>query len=335
MLGQSAGGFKSLNFPGRFSAPSGSASAFGLSAFGLPSSLNSSVNRPSPYGSSLAEPVSIEPVSIEPIDLDIESSQQASGTADYFDDTWQLAPDGLIYHSYLAGLRESRIGNQWISEKDDGSLWDVSLGGRVGLLRYGTLDSLEPEGWQLDIEGAAFPRLDPRNNMDLRSVDFRFGIPLTYGRGPWQLKLAYYHLSSHLGDEYIFRNNITTRFNYSRDAFVLGGSYYLNSNVRLYAEADWAFYSDVSEPWAFQFGAEYSPRHYSGWHGTPFFAVNAHLREEVNFSGNVVVQAGWQWRGQSGHLVRTGFQYYNGLSNQYSFFNQAEEQIGGGIWYDF
>ena len=29
----------------------------------------------------------------------------------------------------------------------------------VGLLRYGAPGAANPEGWQLDIEGAAFPRL--------------------------------------------------------------------------------------------------------------------------------------------------------------------------------
>ena len=30
-----------------------------------------------------------------------------------------------------------------------------------------------------------------------------------------------------------------------------------------------------------------------------------------------------------------GFHYYNGLSDQYSFYRNFEQQIGGGMWYDF
>ena len=273
---------------------------------------------------------------VKPITFDHQpNAVQEYEFASCCDHSWQGMPDGLIYRSYLAGTRESRIGNQWINEKSDRSLWDATLGGRIGLLRYGTTNNLQPEGWQLDIEGAAFPRLDPNNDMDLTSVDFRFGVPLTYGQGPWQVKMAYYHLSSHLGDEYVFRNNITTRYNYSRDAIVLGGSYYIGSDVRVYGEVDWAFHSDVSEPWAFQFGVEYSSRYPTGWRGSPFLAINVHLRQEIDFSGNMVLQTGWQWRGQSGHLLRAGLHYHNGLSNQYSFFNQFEEQLGGGLWYDF
>ena len=64
--------------------------------------------------------------------------------------------------------------------------------------------------------------------------------------------------------------------------------------------------------------------------------MNGHLREELNYSGNFTLQTGWAWRGdRSSHLLRAGFHYYNGLSNQYSFFRQFEQQIGGGVWYDY
>ena len=35
------------------------------------------------------------------------------------------------------------------------------------------------------------------------------------------------------------------------------------------------------------------------------------------------------------HLLRLGVQYYNGKSSQYSFYDEFEEQLGFGIWYDF
>ncbi|RMF87893.1 MAG: DUF1207 domain-containing protein, partial [Planctomycetota bacterium] len=173
---------------------------------------------------------------------------------------WQLLPSGLIYRSYIAGPREPRFGSQWIHEKDKNWLWDVALGGRVGLLRYGTLNPLWPEGIQLDIEGAAFPRLDLENERDLVTSDFRFGIPLTWRRGRLETKLAYVHLSSHLGDEYWVRYPTRVRRNYVRDSIVLGAGIRPNEDVRLYAEADWAFYDDGgANPWEFQFGIEYAP----------------------------------------------------------------------------
>ena len=69
--------------------------------------------------------------------------------------------------------------------------------------------------------------------------------------------------------------------------------------------------------------------------GAPFFAINGHLREVNDFGGNMTVQTGWHWRGRTGHLLRIGMQYFNGMSEQGEFYNQFEEQFGGGLWYDF
>jgi hypothetical protein len=30
-----------------------------------------------------------------------------------------------------------------------------------------------------------------------------------------------------------------------------------------------------------------------------------------------------------------GLHYYNGMSSQFTFYNQFEEQMGVGMWYDF
>ncbi len=251
--------------------------------------------------------------------------------------TWQLLPDGLLYKSYLAGEKEPRFGSAWLHEKDRGWIWDVSLGGRAGILRYGTQDAVSPEGWQLDIAGAAFPRLDSEENDDLESADFRFDVPLTWSQGPFAVKFGYYHLSSHVGDEFLARNPGFRRINYVRDSALLGLSVDLTGDVRAYAEVGWAFSVDGgAEPWEFQFGVDYSPMVATGLYGAPFLAVNAHLREEVDFGGSLNLMAGWQWRGrESDNLLRFGLQYFNGKTSQYAFFNEHEELIGLGLWYDF
>jgi hypothetical protein len=250
--------------------------------------------------------------------------------------TWQILPDGLMYDAYLASGRESRFASHWFYERDQGWLWDSTLGGHVGLLRYGTQDILWPEGWQLDVEGAAFPRLTLEEHRDLVSVDFRIGVPLTFRQGPWEGKFAYYHLSSHLGDEYKESHPEVMRINYSRDALVLGLAWRPTMDLRLYAEAGYGFYIDGgTEPWEFQFGIDYSPANPSGICGAPFFAVNTRIREEVDFGGNFTVETGWQWRGETGKLFRWGFYYFNGMSDQYTFFREFEEHLGVGLWYDY
>lgn len=248
---------------------------------------------------------------------------------------WHLLPQGLIYRSYLAGEKESRLRSFWYNERGR-NLWDLTLGGNVGLIRYGTQGDARPEGWQLGLEGAGIVRLDVDENRDVDSDDFRGGIPITWGDSIYQVKIAYYHLSSHLGDEYLIKHPNYDRLNYSRDCLVWGHSVYTTENFRVYGEVGYAFVYDVGKPWEFQFGFDWAPGNATGARGAPFVAINAHLREELNYGGNGVFQAGWAWRrSPSSGLFRVGMEYYNGKDDQFSFYQDSIQKIGGGIWYDF
>lgn len=248
--------------------------------------------------------------------------------------TWQLLPSGVIYKAYLAAAREPRLGSQFVHMRAGGWVWDSTIGGHVGLLRYGDSSSAWPEGWQLDLEGAVFPRIALDERRDLVAADYRCGAPVTFRRGPLESKFGYYHVSSHLGDEFMLAHPAALPIHFTRDSLVWGVAVRPRDSLRLYAEADWSFHNDGgSKPWQFQFGVDYSPAEPSRL--APFLALNSRLREDVDFSGNLTVQAGLQWRGQGGQLLRLGAHYFNGLSDQAQMFRDFEEQIGLGVWYDF
>ncbi len=260
--------------------------------------------------------------------------------------SWQLLPNNLIYTSYLAGPKESRFATSWYNDTgrdpfnpsvDSGWLWDSTLGGRASIFRYGSDTVLHPQGFEVQIEGAAFVRLDPAEDRDLKSSDFRFGIPLVYGVGRWQTKLAYYHLSAHLGDEAMIRHPHYPRVNYVRDVIVWGNSWYAYDWMRIYGEVGWSFFNDGgSEPWEFQYGVELIQARATGPQGAPFLAVNGMSRQELDFGGNVMVQTGWAWRGgRSEKLFRLGFEYLYGSDPQYEFPFAIQNRAGIGMWYDF
>ncbi|WP_164102189.1 DUF1207 domain-containing protein [Candidatus Laterigemmans baculatus] len=251
----------------------------------------------------------------------------------------QFLPPETLYSAYLAGPTESRLGTQYFSEADDGALWDSTLGGRAGLFRWGGFPGAigwERAVWQLDAEGAAILRLDPEENIDLTSVDYRAGVPLTMAWGAHRFKFGYYHLSAHIGDEFLLKNPTFERLNYVRDALVFGYSRYLTERLRVYGEASWAFYREISDPWHLQFGVESAPTRPTGILGVPFFAINGLLREEVDFGGTVTMHAGWAWReARVGRMLRTGLFVQAGKSHQAEFYDESERQIGVGLWYDF
>jgi uncharacterized protein DUF1207 len=251
---------------------------------------------------------------------------------------WQVLPQGLIYRSYWAGVKEPRLGIQLIHNSGDDSFWDPTVGARVGLIRFGTMEGLHPEGWEWDVEGAAEPRLTLDHERELESVDFRGGTLLTYGISNWQFKSGYYHNSSHVGDEFAIKqpDSLDERLKYVRDSLIFGASYFPYPVWRLYGETAWAFHDrGGAKPWEFQFGTELSQPGPTGPNGTPFLALNGHLRQELNFSGDFTAQTGWMWRSVNGQTMRIGLHYYNGKSSQYRTFSQFEQQVGVGLWYDF
>jgi hypothetical protein len=257
--------------------------------------------------------------------------QQAGWTVPW---SWQFLPDGLMYKNYLASNEEARLSSSLGYSNQIGWTWDSNLGGHVGIVRYGTQDPVWPEGWQLDAEGVALVRLD--SSRSLVGSDFRAGFPITRREGPWEFKFGYYHISSHMGDLYIESHPGIERINYKREQFVLGVAYRPIPDLRFYSEANWAFCEDGgSEPWEFQFGIDYSPAQPNGCWGAPFAAFNTKLMEDVNYSGNFTVEAGWQWRGPTGHTLRTGLEYFNGYSFQRQFYNDFQSFLGAGLWYDF
>lgn len=248
---------------------------------------------------------------------------------------WHCLPDGLLYRSYLAGEKEPRFASVFMTDQTGMSVWEVALGGRVGLLRYGTFGTPHPQGFQFDIEGAALVRLNPDINTDVEATDYRFGILGTWREGPWSAKAGYYHISSHLGDEFLLRNPGYLRLNYVRDSVIAGLSYDVTPAVRVYGEAAYAIgHQAGAEPLEFQYGIEYSSTQTSWW--APFAGINGHTREDYNWETSINIVGGMQFLGPiSQRRFRLGVQYYEGPALQYSFGNRHERLVGTGLWFDY
>lgn len=252
-------------------------------------------------------------------------------------DEWQLLPDGVMYPSYLAGEKEPRFGVASLIGPDKIWRWEAALGGRVALLRHGTVDPIRPEGWELQMEGAVLARLqilEPSAPLD--ATDYRFGILSVWREGPIAFKAGYYHLSSHAGDEFLLANPSYQRLNYVRDSAIIGTFIDLTEAIQVYAEIAYAGTDGGAKPLELQYGVQYSPQGPTGFGGAPFAAVNGHTRQDQSWITSVNMTAGWQWRGaRTNHLWRLGVQHYVGPAMQWEFVGRRERVSGGGIWYDF
>lgn len=250
---------------------------------------------------------------------------------------WEALPDGLLWHSYLAGPHEPRMSTIIFSDAHGGVFWDAALGGRVGFLRYRVDESPESRSWQWDLEGAVITRLDLLNSEDVESMDYRFGTEITMAQGQWAGKFGYFHVSAHVGDEYLISNPLYQRVNYVTESLVLGIARRMQERWRVYGESAYAFHTaGGAKKWQFQTGLEYAPKPSLGDACAPFSAINFDIREAVNFDPSITIQTGWSWYGsRSARRFRAGLQYTNGYSSQFQFFQRFEENLGAGIWFDY
>ena len=251
---------------------------------------------------------------------------------------WRPLPPSLLFKPFMAGVKAPRMAGT-LNHVDGGRMGettlDGSLGARVGLLRYGR-GGPDADGWQLDVQGAAFPRLNLDEELDLDATDFRVGIPLSYRRGATAISIGYDHISTHVGDEFLERNPFFQRVNYSRDAIVLGLRQGLTEELTVYGEASAAFFNDGgSEPLAFQFGGEYFDE-FGVTTGGPVAAANVQMRQEHDFGGRFTALAGWQWREPTaGRLLRLAGKFEAGKTPYYELFEEDETAVGLGLFYDF
>ncbi|WP_236621243.1 DUF1207 domain-containing protein [Rhodopirellula sallentina] len=250
---------------------------------------------------------------------------------------WHVLPDGLMYHSYLAGPQEPRMSAILFGDDDGGYFWDATLGGRVGFLRYGTPGADDPQGFQWDFEGAVITRLDLLNSEDVESMDFRFGTLLTWADGPWATKFGYFHLSSHVGDEYLIRNPTFERINYVAESLIYGVSYTPSDATRVYGEVVAAVKkSGGAKRMQFQTGAEWTPPVKHERAVAPFAAANFVFHESTDYHASTTLQAGWSYQGsKSDRRLRLGMQYGNGPTSQFSFYERYDNYLGFGIWFDY
>ncbi|WP_342190181.1 DUF1207 domain-containing protein [Stieleria varia] len=250
---------------------------------------------------------------------------------------WEVLPDGLLWHSYLADPHEPRISMVITQNNNADFFWDATLGGRVGLLRYGTSGALDPKGWQWDLEGAVMTRLDLQHAEDVESMDYRFGTLITKSEGPWAMKFGYFHISSHVGDEFLVRNPTFTRINYVTESMILGASYKPVDAIRLYGEMANAFRaSDGARRYQFQTGAEFTPAPNRPGKLMPFAAAHFNFRQAVDYDVSTSVQVGMGYLGpKSGRRLRFGLHYSDGPTSQYEFFTRRESIAGLGIWFDY
>lgn len=196
---------------------------------------------------------------------------------------------------------------------------------------------------QLELEGAAFAVFNLRDqNFPMINADYYVGVPLSFAKEHRAYRLRLYHISSHVGDEYLVDHRHFNRKNKSFEAFDISGDYQFNQHLRLYGILGSVFLSDSEmkmKPLYVEYGFEVrGPRSdFTQLFGQPFLAVHMQNWEDVNFAQDMTYALGYEWGKIHGigRKVRAFLEYHQGFSTEGQFSRRRTKYIGLRLTYGF
>lgn len=195
----------------------------------------------------------------------------------------------------------------------------VSFGDQFPLYRW---TNVYGGDLQLELEAGVFAAFNMlEDSFPLVNADYYVGIPVTYAKGNWAYRLRGYHISSHVGDDFMENHKHLRRKNKSFEALDFSAAYNITQKLRVYGTLGYIPFSDEEmhlKKLYIQYGAEVrGPRtDFMQLFGQPFFAVFFENLQDVNFAMNSSYALGYEWGKIQGigRKVRLFFQYQSGFS---------------------
>ncbi|MGD2062974.1 MAG: DUF1207 domain-containing protein [Nitrospirota bacterium] len=208
----------------------------------------------------------------------------------------------------------------------------VAYGETFGLYRW----QRPRGGWQVSLAGALFAQFNlEAPSQDLVNADYTIGVPVTYRRGPWSGRLRVYHQSSHLGDEFLLRNE-PERINLSFESLELLASRE-GQGWRGYVGGEYVLHREPAElqPGGLHGGVEYRGEARGIWH--PVAAVDVKSWDEFDWSPEISAVAGVELgpREPGRRRLRLLAEAYRGHSPHGQFFAQRMRYLGLGVYLGF
>lgn len=170
------------------------------------------------------------------------------------------------------------------------------------------------------------------------NTDYYVGIPVSYAVNAWAFRFRLYHISSHIGDEFIFNhpqyidcdyeNTDQFRKNPSMEIIDFFTSYQANKSIRVYGGIGYVLHSDRTFPmdnWYFEYGGEAHfwgcNYHFQKLFGNFFAAAYFRNWEYVNFDLDQTYMFGYEWSKIQGvgRKIRLALEYHDGFSAEGQF----------------
>lgn len=236
-----------------------------------------------------------------------------------------LFPKEHLFKPLIADPREPRFSGKYIFTSGRNQA-EFCFGGNFPFFRK--------ESLQLEIEGGAFTRFNMGSKNRFKNVDYKIGFPFTFQKSQFSSRFQLYHISSHLGDEWM-KDIGREKIDYSREVAEFLLSYEPSPYLRFYGGPIYAFHikPDYLKKSQLQIGTE--------WSSKPkgkvqyFTAVDLKIKEEVDWDMNANLQSGFILKSETGRAMRFFFEYFHGHSECGQFYNEREESWSIGSYFHF
>lgn len=237
----------------------------------------------------------------------------------------------VLFPPLIANPREPiySVAYRWGDKVIANSQIAISLGDIFPIFRWFNIFGGKGD-MQIDIAACMWadfdmnPSYHPRGEWaELVTSDYILAIPVSYAFDKWAFRVRAYHISSHLGDEFIVNQPVIVRKNPSFEAIDFFVSYQATIGLRLYFGPGVIVHSDVTYPMKycyFDYGLECRfsglRYHYHKLYGAPFVALDIEQWQAVRFQPSATLQIGYEWSKLqgAGRKVRIFAEFHDGYA---------------------
>lgn len=208
----------------------------------------------------------------------------------------------------------------------------ANFGGDVSVIKRGKLGPFDE--WQLGIQGGVWGIFDFRSrSFDFLNSDWYGGIPLYARSGDVSWRFRFYHISSHLGDEWLVEHGTEGRVNPSMECFDVTAYLPLfkerfDNKLFGYGSLGLVLASDKTFPRQHLYcnaGVEYYFDNHlfpsSGLKMMPYIAANVSSWEINHYAAgkNLALGLSWADENSSMYKLHTQLEYYSGHTHDGQF----------------
>ncbi len=250
-------------------------------------------------------------------------------------ETHLVLPRGELFEPLVADGRWPRFSGEYqlrLGTDEFDRLAVVSFGESFSLVRSPQYDWGE---WEFGIQAMVDAIFDmDKKSSDLSNEDYLIGLTGSVRSDGVTTQFRVYHISSHVGDEYLIANGLT-RKSVSFEVIDLLASYEPRDWMRVYGGGGVLINPHPAyDLIVTQFGVELtSPLTFSSRRVTPIFGTDLQLRQENDWIPEVAVLCGLRLANPEDDVRRIEVfaRFYHGRSPDGQFFDQTIDSLGLGV----